>query len=352
MTSIEEKIKELEDEIFRTQKNKATEHHIGSLRGKIAKLKEEMVKKASQGKGGEGYAVKKQGDRTVVLVGFPSVGKSTLLNRLTDARSKVAAYDFTTLTAIPGMMYHKQAEIQMVDLPGIIKEASAGKGGGKQIINVVRNADLIIILLDAEKAKERLLIIQQELYNAGIRLDKTKPNILIKKKSTGGLNLQTTVPLTKTTMETVKGLFREFRLPNADVIIRQDVGDEEIIDSILENRHYCPSLIVVNKCDLGKSKIENAINISAEKNIGLEKLRDGIWNKLDIVRVFTKEPGKETDYEEPMIVRHGTTVKNIAKKIGKKRFRYARVWGRSAKFNGQKVGENHELKDNDVVSFY
>ena len=113
ITSIEKQIKEIEDEIFNTQKNKATEHHIGKLKAKLAKLKADIEKRKSAGAKGKGFAVKKSGDATVGLIGYPNIGKSTLLNQITDAKSRVGDYDFTTLDAIPGMMKYKGAKIQI-----------------------------------------------------------------------------------------------------------------------------------------------------------------------------------------------------------------------------------------------
>src|SRR4030043_612383 len=111
-SDIEKQIKEIEDEIFKTQKNKATEHHIGKLKAKIAHLREVADKRKSAGAKGKGFTIKKSGDATVGLIGFPSIGKSTLLNKLTDAKSRVGDYDFTTIDAIPGMLLYNGAKIQ------------------------------------------------------------------------------------------------------------------------------------------------------------------------------------------------------------------------------------------------
>ena len=130
MATIEDAIKEVEAEIAKTQVNKHTEYHIGKLKAKIARLKDEQEKRraTSGGGGGKGYSVKKSGNATVALVGFPSVGKSTLLNRLTGAESEVGAYDFTTIDVVPGIMEYNSAKIQILDLPGLIRDAS-GRGG-------------------------------------------------------------------------------------------------------------------------------------------------------------------------------------------------------------------------------
>src|SRR5690606_13837601 len=118
----------------RTQRNKKTEAHLGLLKAKLAKLKRELLVKTSSGGkgGGEGFDVNKSGDARVGLIGFPSVGKSTLLNRLTNTFSEVADYEFTTLTCIPGVIQYKGAKIQLLDLPGIIEGAKDGKGRGRQ----------------------------------------------------------------------------------------------------------------------------------------------------------------------------------------------------------------------------
>ena len=150
---IPEKIKAIQDEIHKTQINKATEFHIGLLKAKIAKLKRELDenthgKTVSTGGGSAGFDVRKAGDATVVLIGFPSVGKSTLLNSLTNAKSKTGAYSFTTLTAVPGMLEYNGSQIQILDLPGIIEGASAGKGLGKRVLSVARNANLVLMVLD------------------------------------------------------------------------------------------------------------------------------------------------------------------------------------------------------------
>jgi ribosome-interacting GTPase 1 len=136
----------------RTQKNKATEKHVGILKAKLAKLKnEQLAPKGGGGGPGEGFDVSKSGDARVGLVGFPSVGKSTLLNKLTGTFSEVAAYEFTTLTCIPGNVHYKGAKIQLLDLPGIIEGAKDGKGRGRQVISVAKTCNLICIVLDALK---------------------------------------------------------------------------------------------------------------------------------------------------------------------------------------------------------
>ncbi len=135
MATIEEQIKALEEEISKTKYNKATQGHIGKLKAKIAALrhrKEKAQAHARSSGGGQGFEVKKSGDASVALVGFPSVGKSSLISQLTEVDSDAGDFAFTTLTCIPGVMEHRGAKIQILDLPGLIKGASEGKGGGER----------------------------------------------------------------------------------------------------------------------------------------------------------------------------------------------------------------------------
>ena len=128
---MEEEIRKIEEEIRRTKYNKATQYHIGQLKAKLAKLKEEGGKQKKEK--GKAYSIRKSGDATVLLVGFPSVGKSTLLNSITSANSKIGEYEFTTLDVIPGVMVYNSAQIQVLDIPGIVSGASSGWGRGKEI---------------------------------------------------------------------------------------------------------------------------------------------------------------------------------------------------------------------------
>ena len=146
----------------------------------------------------EGYDVKKSGDSSVALVGLPSVGKSTLLNRLTGQEiSETGAYEFTTLEAVPGTMKYEGANIQIIDLPGIISGASKGKGMGKQVLSVARGADLILVTVDIFNAKKHLDLIETELFHVGIRINEKKPDVVIQKTEKGGIAVASTKKLTK-----------------------------------------------------------------------------------------------------------------------------------------------------------
>ena len=182
MSTIDEKITELRERLRKTTPNKATMKSIVYLKAQIAKLERKKMDRILIGIGkagpGQTFDIKKQGNASCALIGFPSVGKSTLLNKITNAHSQVAAYEFTTLDAIPGLMEYKHAKIMIIDLPGIIKGASEGKGMGKRILSVAKSATLIIILLDIwNQPIFHYKTILNELYHVGIRLDQFPPLI-------------------------------------------------------------------------------------------------------------------------------------------------------------------------------
>jgi len=360
---IPEKIQAIKDEIHRTQINKATEHHIGLLKAKMAKLRREMEKNKIKGSGKstEGFDIKRSGDATVVLIGLPSVGKSTLLNRLTNAKSKVAQYQFTTLTVVPGMMEYRGARIQILDLPGIIEGASSGRGLGKRVLAVARNADLVLLLLDVFHPNQAELL-KKELREIGIRVDEKPPNVVIETTSTGGIAVNAQVKLKKITENLIKDILRVYDMHNARVIVREDLTDEQLIDVVAGNRTYVESLVVLNKIDLVnqgfinevKGNIKNDfVPVSADAELNMEALKEAIYNKLSFIRIYMRPKNGEPDFKEPLITRNGSTILEVCNKIHrsmKDDFRYAMVWGKSVKFGGQKVGMTHQLLDEDILT--
>ena len=354
---MEEKLKELEDEMARTQKNKATEHHIGLLKAKIAKLKREIIAPKKSGIKTGGFDVKKSGDATVVFIGLPSVGKSTLLNALTGAKSKTASYAFTTLTCIPGIMEYNGAKIQLLDLPGIIVGAAEGKGRGKEVLAVARNADLVLILLDVFQPGI-LMKIKEELGGLGIRLDEEPPKIYLSKKLRGGVEINSTVKLTKLNEKMILGVLNEYGIHNAGVVFREDATVDQFIDVLVGNRKYNRSLVVLNKVDMVSKEYLRSlpfkfVAVSAEKGVGIEELKVAIFDGLRMMRVYTKPRMEEADLKEPMMMRTGSTIQDACDRLHRdlaRDFKYALVWGKSAKFPGQKVGISHILQEGDVFS--
>lgn len=362
MPELEDKLEELREEYSKTKHNKATNKHLGILRRKISNIKKELTSKKRAR--GLGFAVKKSGDATVVLVGFPNAGKSSLLVALTNADSQVADYAFTTLEVIPGTMTYNGAKIQVLDVPGLIEGASEGKGGGAKIASVIRVADLLLIMVDVNKPAG-LYKLLDELYDLNIRINKKRPKILIERKETGGIDIEKMnhkAPAKKDVAE----VLNSYSIYNAKVIFRQDTDIEDMMEMMDESIVYVKALILLNKIDsveapyaegirkeLESSTGIRIIPISASEIINLEELKSKIFQQLDIIRIYLKPKDGVADREKPLIAKEGATVMDIARALhskAAKNLKYAYINGRSAKFTNQRLGRDHVLEDEDVVT--
>jgi len=361
MANIEEQIREIEEELAKTQYNKKTQHHIGKLKAKMARLKDDLELRKSKGPKTAGYAVKKSGHATAAIVGFPSVGKSTLLNKITNAQSAVAAYKFTTLTCVPGLMEFRGAKIQILDLPGLIKDASKGKGRGREVLSVVRSADLILLMIDVFETNIHVLV--DELKTANLRLNQRPADIVIAKKNRGGIIVNFTAKQSTLDEDLVAEMMNEYGYINADIVIREDINEDQLIDCISGNRLYLPAIVAINKTDLVNKEylkhIEKRLHgwklipIAAEMGVGLPALKDAIYDALKFIRIYMKPQGMEADLVEPLVIKDGSDIGMVCDSIHRdfrKNFRYAQIWGKSARFPGQIVGLDHRVMDQDVVT--
>ncbi|KAM7068334.1 developmentally-regulated GTP-binding protein 2 isoform 4-T4 [Molossus nigricans] len=292
-----EKISEIEKEIARTQKNKATEYHLGLLKAKLAKYRAQLLEPSkSASSKGEGFDVMKSGDARVALIGFPSVGKSTFLSLMTSTASEAASYEFTTLTCIPGVIEYKGANIQLLDLPGIIEGAAQGKGRGRQVIAVARTADVVIMMLDATKGEVQRSLLEKELESVGIRLNKHKPNIYFKVYN----------KIDQISMEEVDRLARK----------------------------------------------PNSVVISCGMKLNLDYLLELLWEYLALTCIYTKKRGQRPDFTDAIILRKGASVEHVCHRIHRSlasQFKYALVWGTSTKYSPQRVGLTHTMEHEDVI---
>ena len=355
MAEINEQILEIEKEIRETPYHKGTEHHIGKLRARLSQLRDKVLNQSTKKSGGGGgYAVKKQGDATVVLVGPPSAGKSTLINKLTNAKSKVAPYAFTTVSVIPGMMRMKSAYIQILDVPGLIEGAHEGKGRGREVLSVVRAADLLVIMSDLTRVRE-IEEIKKTLENNGVRINKARPKVNIEKKLNGGISIHTNIRQDLDN-ETIKEIARDMGIKNAEISINEKITMDSLIDAFSRSRVYVPAIFILNKADMGAVSDSFSIDllISASEGVGLPKLQDLIWQSLNFVEVFLVRGDEEPSFKNPMIMKTNNTLKDVALKIGsdfledKKR---AKIWNSGAKFPGQEVSLNTRVQEGMQVRF-
>jgi hypothetical protein len=280
---------------------------------------------------------------------------------MTGAASVAAAYEFTTTTIIPGVLFWHGAHIQILDMPGLVKGASQGRGRGKMVLAVARSSDLILFVLDHEHLEFRSLV--KELDSAGIRVNKKPPNISVTKLERGGIQVESTVPLTRVNPKLVYDIAREFDIHNALIIFREDASIDDLIDVLAGNRVYIPAIYFVNKADLmdrtarkeAQEKLAGCrpLFVSASKGEAIEAAKDAVGEALAFIRIFMKPQGKEADMVEPLILRKGSQVKDMMKRLPvelSSQFKSAQVWGKSARFPGQTVGRDHVLQDQDIVT--
>jgi len=368
MPGILEKIADIEKEVAHTQKNKATTTHLGSLKAKLCALRRELLEPKAGGGKQPGFEVQRYGDSRVALIGFPSVGKSSLLAALTGVESEVAAYEFTTLTCIPGVIHHNDCKIQLLDLPGIIMGAAQGKGRGRQVIATARSSDMIIMVLDATKDDQQRMFLTKELEDVGMRLNQHHPKLSIVRTKMGGMKFNATVPLTHLSREVCHSILQQYKIYNVDIRCDEDATIDDFIDVLEETgsapRKYVKCLYVYNKVDmLSIAQVDelarqpNAVVISCHKKLNLDGLVDRVWQGLDLRRVYTKKKGMFPDFNDPMVItpQRGDKTCTVGNAVGMlhksllDEFKSALIWGASVRNSPQVCGLKHEFFDEDVM---
>jgi uncharacterized protein len=359
---LQQKLDDLQKDYSKTKYNKATNKYLSILRSKMAKIRRTLAEKKS--KKGTGFGVKKSGDATVVLVGFPNAGKSSLLTRITSAESKVAAYAFTTLDVIPGMLEHQGAHIQLLDIPGLIEGAHAGKGAGTQIASVIRIADLVLFIIDATEPQQVYQLIE-ELSLLDIKVNKDKPRVMIEEKTAGGIMVESNNHKIPERNEII-AILNETGMYNGKIIFYNDINADELVALLLENAVYTKGIVAINKIDLvDKGKIEQikkeiqaktgmkVIAISATTGANMEELKSLMFDNLSLIRIYLKPKDGEIDFSKPLIVKVKSTILEVAKGLhskAAKNLKCAYITGKSVKFSNQKVGGEHVVCDGDVVT--
>jgi small GTP-binding protein len=363
--SAKEKLRALEKMLTLIPKHKGTEKVQMQLKRKISKIKEEMETKARKSGHGPTFNVKKEGAAQIALVGLPNSGKSSILKQLTNADVIVDDYQFTTKIPSPGMMEYKDVQVQLVEIPAIIKDVSLGKGFGLQILSAIRAADAIALIIDLSRdSLEQMRVILNELENGGISLNEEPPNVEIVKKAEGGIDIRGRLYF-HGDEQVLKELLLKEKIHNAIIVFRSDTTLEQFQEALDESIAFKPAIILATKGDCKNSKQNFAllkkyysdydiVPISAEKQINLEHAKESVYRSLNIIRVYTKTPGEAVAYP-PITMRPQSTIYEAAGRIHKqfqKKFKYAKIWGPSAKYDGQKVGSDHILQDGDIVEVH
>lgn len=301
-----EKIETLQALISTIPKHKGTDKLRADLRRKLSKLREGAKGRKGAARHESVFSIEREGAGTVVVIGHANVGKSALVQALTNAEPEVAAYPFSTWTPTPGMMQVEDVQIQLIDTPPLNRDFVE-----PEMMDLIRRADMILLLVDLHadpfaQLEESMALLERYRIFPQHRLDGDEPD------------------------------------PRATVV---------------------SLLVLANKCD-DESCDENLeiftqlleedwpiLAVSAETGRGLDTLRRRVFQELDIIRVYSKVPGKEPDLASPFVMKAGGTVQDFAAKVHQdflKNLSAAKVWG-SSDFDGQMVSRDYVLQDGDVV---
>ena len=307
----EEKIECLKHMITVLPKHKGTDHLHGDLKRRLAKLTQQQEQQRKSG-GGRSQLVdiEKQGAGQAVLLGAPNSGKSTLLNALTNAHSEVGDYPFTTHAAVPGMMPHEDVQIQLIDTPPV-------------------TADYCETWLPGLVRKSNLCLLVADLASDDLLED----------------------------IDTILSLFTQRKVP----LVREVPADND--DPTLG---HARTVVVANKRDAddANTRLEmleellgqrlDTLPLSAKTGQGMADFPARIYESLDVIRLYTKEPGEKADLVQPYALPRGSTVGDLALEVHREiaeSLKHARVWGTGV-FDGQTVGREHVLHEKDIVELH
>ena len=364
-----EKIPALQEFLSAIPKHKGNERLRAQIKRKIALLKAEVqIKKRGSGRAAE-RSIQKAGAAQIAILGLTKVGRSSLLAAVTAARPVVASYPYATKESVPGMLQFEDLQFQLVEVPALVPDEAGKFAFQEGSVDLVRNCDGLIVMVDlGADPVEQLDQIVAELARSQVSVTKLESNVSIVKTQGGGLQLSAAGRLVGCTREQVASLLKSYAIPNAIIRTMGDVSLDDIENVILEtNLIYKPTIVVANKADLPNAP-GNARRLfehvgprtgvlvtSCLTRLGLSELGMKLFEKLDLVRVYTKEPNASGPSPEPFVIKGGTTVGDLSRQIHTvlfRQFKYARVWGKSASYEGERVGISHILLDGDVVEIH
>ncbi len=306
----EEKLQELEEMIRLLPKHKGTDHILADLRRRRSALKKEMAKAKAKIRRGPSYRIPREGGGQIAIMGSANCGKSQLLRSLTNAEPEVAAFPYTTREPIPGMMAYQDVAFQLIDTPAITGEFMV-----PWMVEITRNADagLLVADLSTDDTLDEVVTVRERLAAKKVEL----------------------------------------------------VGQMEREDAPASVRRL-GTILVGNKCDAPEADDRLAIlrelladslptiAVSAQTGAGLDELRQRIYTFLEVIRVYTKVPGKKEDQGEPFVLPRGSTVLDLATAVHREfsdGLKFARLWGEGV-YDGQPVKRDHVLHDGDVIELH
>jgi len=304
-----EKLAALEEMLRTIPKHKASEKKQADLKRQISELRQGDLQKAKKSTGADPYHIERQGAGQAILVGPPNSGKSSIVGALTKAPVKITEFPYGTAAPVPGMAHFEDVPIELVDMPPVTPDHLPGG-----LINAIRNADavLMVVALDSESVLEDLEGLLGALAEKDIAFGSTHADGEEEMRfGPEGLILCTKIDL-----------------PEA----------AETFATLKELRPAEPEMMAV----------------SGRTGENLDVLMRKLFASLDVIRVYSKEPGRPVDRDKPFILPTGSTVEELARHIHKDlavNLKYARVWGEKT-YDGQQVHGHYGLHDRDVVEIH
>ncbi len=308
-SSTEDKLAALKEMIALLPKHKGTEKMQANLKKRLSKLNDQAQKAQAKSSGSASpyEHIDREGAGQIVLVGLPNSGKSSLINAITNAEADVAEFPFSSLKPTVGMVTFENAPLQLIDLPPISEEYTE-----PWVYNLIRNADRVCVLIDLSTNDPEEAWLETIALLEGAKL-----------QLVGGKHGEAFAPSTGTQKTLVVGT-------------KSDMAEPTMVDRFENLFVEDFNFIMVNEIE------------------GLDELKKALFDSLDVIRIYSKEPGKPADQSQPTILKKGTTTMGFAQSIHKdiaKNLKYANVWG-SAQHDGQRVPHDHELQDGDVVEIH
>jgi len=304
-----EKLACLEDMLTLLPKHKGTDKLRADLRKRVSKVKAASQAKKGVSKRESAFHIDKEGAGQVVVVGPANVGKSALVAKLTNANPEVADFPLTTWKPTPGMMPVENIQIQLVDTPPLNRDYVE-----PELLDLIRRSDIILLVVDlqtdpVEQLEETVNLLEEQRIVPSHLRDKYEDQRLLK--------------------------FIPF-------LVLANKNDDESTDENLE---------------IFRELTDNdwpMISVSTITGRNLELLKNTLVDKLQIIRVYSKAPGKEPDLTAPFVLKRGSTVEDFASKVHKDfvdKLKIAKVWGEKV-FDGQMVQRDYILRDGDVVELH
>ena len=357
-------------------KHKGVEKHLRQCKITLSKLKAEQEQEKSLKRGtGEKWMVPKDGDVQIAVAGFPSSGKSSFFNFLVGKDVfEVGNYPFTTIKPDVATTHAKGAIIQVVDLPALVDGSAEGQASGQKVFAQIRNADLVTIVIDlSSDPLEQLETLLEEFKKARIKLNETKSKIKLE-KSTGIGIITVNADFFPGGREALISYLQNLRINSGIISLTEPVTEEELFEFLRIKSIFLHAVIVATKGDAPASKgnfiklkqfvsknypnrfeiVPVSIKFSGSKVNNPEIITEQLFQTIGFIRVYTRNDEGEVA-SKPIVLKKGSTVTQVAEKLGSnfvKNFRYAKIWGPSMKFDGQRAGSEHELIDQDIVQIF